>query len=254
MILFSLIAVIAIVTWLLSTEGVWGAASTFVCVILAGLLAMNFFEPVAMILNYFVPALLEYADFIALVGLFAGFTWGLREGTAYLAPVDIRMPDMLEMIGKWVFSAITGYVTMAILLTALHTAPLPREFFDFRPESSVFFGMYPDRQWLGFVQYVSENSLRTSVTVQDPVTKQYVIDPVTRQQVVMPNIFDGQYRRVGDPQMPHPNLVWSSFPMRYAMRRAQMEQGGSAGGAGGAGVKTVRPVAAPGTPSGTPGF
>jgi hypothetical protein len=240
MILGCLILILGVVTWLVATEGVWGAASTLVCVVISGLIAMNFFEPLALYLNYFVPALSEYVDFISLVGLFAVSTIVLRESTAYLSPVDIRMPDLLDLVGKWVVAAVVGYVTMAILLTALHTAPLPREFFDFRPESPTFFGIAPDRQWLGFVQYVSEHSLKRTVTVIDPVTKQPLLDPLTRQPLTMPNIFDGQFRRVGDPQTPHPNSIWSSFPIRYAMRRAQIEQGGVA-----AATQPLQPVAVP---------
>lgn len=244
MILGGLVLIIGIVTWLLSMEGAWGAASSFLCVLIAGLLAMNYFEPLALYLTFFVPAIAEYADFVALVGLFGGLTFGLRELTAWLSPVDIRLPDLFDTIGKWVFSAVTGYVTMAILLTSLHTAPLPRDFFDFHPETPAFLGLAPDRQWLGFVQYVSENSLKRSIQVKDPLTGMPVADPVTQLPLTMPNIFDGQYRRVGDPQAPHPNTIWSSFPIRYAMRRSQIEQGGLASA-------TAAPAAAPAPTSGS---
>jgi hypothetical protein len=221
MILFCLIAIIGVIAWLLSTEGVWGAASTLLCVIVSGLIAMNFFEPAAMYLTHFVPAAAAYADFVCLVGLFAGLVIGLRELTEYLAPVDIRVPDLLDTIGKWGFAAVTGYVTMAFLLTALHTAPLPREIFDFRPETPVFFGIAPDRHWLGFTQYVSEHSLQREITS---------MDPATGKPYSGPNIFDGMVRKIGDAE----NTVWSSFPIRYAMRRSQIEKGEFVGGVAGA--------------------
>jgi hypothetical protein len=203
-ILFALVAVIGIVTWLVSQEGIWGAASILVCVVLSGLFAMNFFEPLTLVLTRFLPGLANYADFAALVGLFAGSMLALRAASEYLVATDIRVPDLLDTIGKWGFAAISGYVTMAFLLTALHTAPLPREFLGFRPEERIFFGIAPDRQWLGFTQYVSEKSLR---------------------RLGQPNVFDGMVRQVGDPQAPHPNRVWASFPIRYAARRGQIEQG-----------------------------
>ena len=229
--LIAIVAVIGIVTWLLSTEGVWGAASTLICVVLSGLVAMNFYEPAAMYLVHFLPAASDYADFVALVGIFGLATFGLRELMAYLTPVDIALPDLLDTIGKWGVSLVTGYVTAAILLTALHTAPLPRDFLDFHPEQPMFFGLYPDRQWLGFVQYVSEHSLSRRVAVIDSVTSMPVVDPLTQQQMFLPHAFDGGYRKVGDPQAPHPNTIWPSFPIRYAMRRSQIEQGGSGEGA-----------------------
>jgi hypothetical protein len=243
-ILIAIVAVIAIVTWLLSTEGVWGAASTLMCVVLSGLVAMNFFEPAAMYLIHFVPKISDYADFVCLVGLFGLATFGLRELTAYLTPVDIRVPDVLDNIGKWLVSAATGYVTAAILLTAVHTAPLPRDFFDFHPEQPMFFGMYPDRQWLGFVQFVSEHSLSRTVSATDPVTNQPVVDALTQQPLFLPHTFDGGYRKVGDPQAPHPNVIWSSFPIRYAMRRSQIEKG-----AGGEAAPTQPLPAVPVAPS-----
>ena len=250
--LVGLLAIIGIITWLLSTEGAWGAASTLVCVVISGLVAMNFFEPAALYLSAFVPAISIYADFVSLVGIFGLCVIGLREATEYLVPTDIRVQDMLDLVGKWGFAAATGYVTMAILLTALHTAPLPRDFFDFRPETPVFFGLAPDRQWLGFTQYVSEHSLSTKRSpVVDPVTKRPVIDPVTKSPLHMPNVFDGMIRNAGDPQSPHPNVVWASFPIRYAMRRSQIEKGGVV--AAGGGTKTVQPVLIPNT-GGVPNF
>jgi hypothetical protein len=229
MILFCLIAVIGVITWLLSQEGIWGAASVLVIVVLSGLVAMNFFEPAAILLTRFVPAVGNYADFICLVGLFAGSVFGLRYLSEYLVPVDIRVPDMLDMIGKWGFAAATGYVTMAILLTSLHTAPLPREFFDFKPETPIFLGVAPDRQWLGFTQYVSERSL-ANYTGFDQAT-----------QKALPNIFDGQIRKVGD----SPNAIWSSFPIRYATRRSMIARGENAGG-------LAAPPKASSTPTGAP--
>lgn len=232
MILFCLIAIIGIITYLLSMEGIWGAASTFLCVVIAGLIAMNFFEPLALYLTHFVPAIAAYADFVALVGLFAALVIGLRELTEYLAPLDIRVPDLLDTIGKWGFAIVTGYVTMAFLLTALHTAPLPREIFDFRPETPAFFGISPDRQWLAFTQYASERSLRTTIKFQDPATG---------LPYEGPNIFDGQVRKIGDT----PNTIWASFPIRYAMRRSQIERGENVAGGGG-----IKPPAPPPPPAG----
>jgi hypothetical protein len=231
LILIALLAIVGVVTWLLSTEGIWGAASTLLCVVVSGLFAMNFFEPAAMYLTHFVPAAAEYADFVSLVGIFAVLVTALRELTEYLAPVDIRVPDLLDAVGKWGFAAVTGYVTMAFLLTALHTAPLPREIFDFRPETPVFFGIAPDRQWLGFTQYVSEHSLQIKVRFTDPSTgKPYE----------GPNIFDGMVKKIGDA----PNNVWSSFPIRYAMRRSQIERGEFVAG-GGPAAKPPPPVPQP---------
>lgn len=139
------------------------------------------------------------------------------------------MIPTLDQVGRWFFGALTGYVTMAILLTALHTAPLPREFMGFKPERSNFFGMAPDRQWLGFVQYVTEKPF-ARIMFQDPSSKELVA-----------HAFDGKYEVLGDKSSPYPNTIWPSFPIRYAMRRDQIGNGGNQGSV--AAPVIIQPVA-----------
>jgi hypothetical protein len=109
---------------------------------------------------------------------------------------------------------------MAFLLTALHTAPLPRNFLGFTPERDNFFNVAaPDREWLGFVQYVSENSLSSSDL----------------------RIFDGPRFLVPN----HENQVWPSFIIRYATRRGL--GGSSAVSQGSASPATTMPRLVPRT-------
>lgn len=203
------LAVVGVIVWCVSTEGLWGAAHTFLCVLLSGLLAMNFFEPAAGYLDGLLGGWKGYSDVLALVGLFTAFVFGLRLGTEHLSPTFIQLPSTFDQVGRWLFGGLTGYVTMAVLLTALHTAPLPREFMGFKPERANFFGMAPDRQWLGFMQYVTEKPF-ARIMFQDPTTKQLVA-----------HAFDGKYELLGDKTQPFSNTIWPSFPIRYAMRREQ---------------------------------
>lgn len=212
------LAVLGLVGWRVAQEGVWGAVQIFLCTLFAGLLAMNYFEPLAGQLRAFVPD--KYCDIGAMLGLFIALTFGLRMGMEYLAPSYIQVFPMLDTVGKYAAGAATGYLTMAFLLTALHTAPLPREFMGFQSERPNFFGSYPDRQWLGFVQYVSEKPLAILMR-----------DKIGDKEVIFARAFDGRYEKVGDPNNPYsmrdssgrdvPQLIWPSFPIRYAMRRAQ---------------------------------
>lgn len=195
-----LLAVVGVVTWCVASEGAWGAGMIFVCTLLAGLLAMNFFEPLANFLEGRISQSWSCRwDIIALLGLFAGLTLLLRTATEYFAPkfmaVDNRVYDVL----RWAFAGATGYTTMAILLTALHTAPLPREFAGFKAERRNFFEMAaPDRQWLGFTQYVSERAWPRGSG----------------------RVFDGPSGRIGTYEG-----IWPSFPIRYATRRQQYSTG-----------------------------
>jgi hypothetical protein len=187
-----LVVIIAIVTWCVASEGAFGAGLTLLCVLFAGLLAMNFFEPLADILDGLGSDMRYYSDFIALVGLFALFVFLGRLATDNIAPTEIEYDSRIYNVARWLFALATGYVTMAILLTAVHTAPLPREFLGFSPERKNLFDFAaPDRQWLGFTQHISEKILGTGA------------------------IFDG-------PKYPEPETtqdIWPSFPIRYATRR-----------------------------------
>lgn len=193
------LAILGIVTWCVASEGAWGAGFIFVSVLLAGLLAMNFFEPLATFLSSNVltsNAWQQRWDCIALVGLFVGFIFLFREITVRIAPTYMQVQPLVHEISRWGFAALTGYITMAFLMTALHTAPLPREFAGFQPERENLFGVVaPDRQWLGFTQYVSEKSMRNGA---------------------LGHIFDGPEYSL--PQ--HQNQIWPTFPIRYASRRA----------------------------------
>lgn len=210
------------VTYCVAGEGAWGAAITAFCVILGGLISMNFFEPICDNLlgsNYYWQARL---DLIVLVGLFGAAVAGLRAGADYLSPTYIGVHRLLHEGARWACGALAGYVTMAFLLTALHTAPLGREFLGFKAERGNFFGMAPDRQWLGFTQWSSE----------------WVFSKWPKR------IFDGPEKSMGDPNVVT-NTVWPSFPIRYASRR-EIGAGGGASASQAPAVKQVAPQKAGG--------
>jgi hypothetical protein len=192
----ALFVILALVTWNVAAEGAWGAAAAFFSVLFSGLIAMDYFEPLADLLQSGLGV--DWAsrvDFIALVGLFAAGVFGLRYLSEYLVPNFIVVNGRFYDVCRWVFGGATGYVTIAFLLTALHTAPLPREFLGFTPERNNLFGqLAPDRDWLGFVQYVSEKSMPSSDDGR---------------------IFDGSNFRLPA----HDNDVWPTFICRYASRR-----------------------------------
>lgn len=196
-----LLVVLGLVTWCVASEGFVGATQICVIVVLAGLLSMNFFEPLATGLSSALPASYQnWADVVALVGLFTAIVFVMRILTEKIAPGFLDAPKAAYESGRWGASLLTGYITMAFLLTALHTAPLPREFMGFTPERNNFLGVTaPDRQWLAFTQYVSERSFRQGGDGR---------------------IFDGPQVTFGDGA--GGNSVWPSFPIRYATRRDRL--------------------------------
>lgn len=209
----AILIVIALVTWQVAAEGAWGAGTMLLIVIFSGLLAMNLFEPVAGALESAMAATGPWRyrwDIIALVGLFAGLVLALRTLSEQLAPRYVTCQTLVFESGRWTFALLTGYVTAAFLLAALHTAPLPREFMGFQPERNNLFGMAaPDRQWLGFTQYVSEKAFhRPNDRVFDGPRFQFEVATYEQQR-------------------------WPSFPIRYASRREQLERTGTSAAAGG---------------------
>jgi len=247
-----LLAIIAVIAWCLSGEGAYAACMSLINVIISGLLAMNFFEPLAAFLSSNVSQSWDGRwDMIALIGLFVVFVTIFRLLTDQLITTYIQVHPLLHQIGSWGGGVLTGYVTMAFLLTALHTAPLPKDYWgyfyaerDRRSGPLSHFG--PDYQWLGFTQHVTEKPFAKTLLVnsgQDTFT--------------MTRMFDGRNgwlwnippKRDSDP----PYDVMPSFPIRYATRREQLSGGPVIGGptSSGGPSKPRQPRPSGGTRSGS---
>ncbi len=199
-----LVAIIALVAWLVASEGAHGAGVTLVATLLSGLLATNFFEPLAAFLAGTMPAYDHYMDLVAFLGLFAICVTILRVLAEQLLPTQLELYGTLYEPLRWGSAVGTGYIVMALVAVSLHLAPLGRDFLGFTPERKNLFGMSPDRQWLGFSQYVSEKSLRCGRVFDAPLYQ-------------APGTLEAR--------------VWSSFPIRYASRRAMLDAGAFAGAA-----------------------
>ncbi|MGV4858666.1 hypothetical protein, partial [Acetobacter senegalensis] len=76
-----------------------------------GMLAMNFFEPVANWLGGISFIGQDSADVMALCGLFAFFVFLLRWATDNLSPTSIDIDGRLYQIIRWGFAVATGYIT-----------------------------------------------------------------------------------------------------------------------------------------------
>lgn len=226
-----LIAIVAVVAWCVSGEGAYAALVSLISVILAGLLAMNFFEALANFLQANVAA--SWAsrwDMISLVGLFVLFFTVFRLLSEQLMPTYIQVHSLLHQIGSWGGGLATGYVTMAFLLTALHTAPLPRDYWGFFPpererRSGPLSAFGPDYQWLGFTQYVTEKPFARTMTVRENPG-----DP----GMEVKRMFDGRTGWFWNLTGEHAQkMVMPSFPLRYASRRERLSGGGATSGGGG---------------------
>jgi len=158
---FLIVIFIAVVASSLS-EGLWGNAITFFNTVVSALLATNFWEPICKWLGSEVPSARYLWDFIVLWALFALSLFVLRVFTDAASKYKMKFIKPVDAIGGLGFSLATGWVVVAFMMMTFHTAPLAREFLGgaFDPEKQMFFGMAPDRHWLGFVQRLSNGSYR----------------------------------------------------------------------------------------------
>jgi hypothetical protein len=131
-------------------------------VVIAGLIAFNFWEPLASLIE---PAFggYGYEDFLCLLILFC-LTLGLmRTMTSLLCPTEIEYPPLLLKPGGALFGLLAGYVTAGILVCMLQTLPWHRQFmyFDAKVESGQALRRYlpPDRMWLALMHHVGAGPL-----------------------------------------------------------------------------------------------
>lgn len=152
----SVLVLILGMTYALASEGLWGAALMFMNSLFAGLIALNFYEPLAGLIAQ-ASFLSGFADTLSLLSLYGVSLLILRLATDQLGPTMVRYPTPIYHLGRWGFGLLGASVTMGILLLGYHTAPIHKKMFygtynyDLKPP----FGVGLDWQWLGFFQYAT---------------------------------------------------------------------------------------------------
>ena len=144
-----------LLTYALSSEGLWGAALMFFNVVFGGLIAFNFYEPLAKLIDS-TGIGWGFSDTLSLLSIFCVSVMLLRMTTETLAPAMVRFPVPIYQAGRLFFALATSLVTMAILVLAFHTAPVHKKIFgaiDYKYKPP--FGMGLDHQWLGFFQFTT---------------------------------------------------------------------------------------------------
>jgi hypothetical protein len=152
----------------LYSEGMWSNAVRLINVIMAALLAMNYFEPVARWMSGWtvlgimdvktMQSLTAIWDYLALWGLFSISLVAFHQLTSRISHVQVRFLQIVDRIGSAVFAVLIGWVMVCFTLATFHAAPMARNFMyeGFNPDNSMFLGILaPDREWLGFTSYLS---------------------------------------------------------------------------------------------------
>lgn len=245
-----LVALMLFMTYVLTSEGAWGATLMFFNVLFGGLIAFNFYEPLADLIDS-TGIGWGFSDTLAMMLIFCASVLLLRLATESLAPAMVRFPNPIYHLTRLVFAFATTLVTFAIILLAFHAAPVHKNIFGYiNYNTKPPFGMGVDHAWLGFFQYTTGDIFaRYGTGARDP----YSTYGKSGSQLMQVHLFDPKGRWLIDKQ-----------ELRPYGEGAILDEGGSGGGGGGGesaapaapeGTTTSRPIGgsvAPVAPLGTP--
>jgi hypothetical protein len=148
----------------LMNSGMWSNTITLINVITSGLLAMNYFEPLAEFLDKQAPSWTYVWDFVSLWFVFGISMLALRGVTDLASKIQVKFHPKVERIGGLLMAVWASWIVLCFATATLHAAPLARNFlggaFQPEPEAKMLFGLQPDRVWLGWVNRESKGALR----------------------------------------------------------------------------------------------
>ncbi|AMV37468.1 CvpA family protein [Planctomyces sp. SH-PL62] len=244
-----LVALMLFMTYVVSSEGAWGAALMFFNVLFGGLIAFNFFEPLANLIDS-TGIGWSFSETLAMMLIFCVSVLLLRLATETLAPVMVRFPNPVYQLTRLAFSFATTVVTFAIILVAFHAAPVHKKVFGYiEYNTKPPFGMGIDHAWLGFFQYTTGDIFATYGSgVRDP----YSTYGKTGNQVVPVHLFDPRGKWLLDKQKARPYGEGEILDEGGGGEAAGGPEGpAGAGGGPGAppGGMTSRPIGGPVAPA-----
>jgi len=145
-------------------EGIFTAFCMLVNVMVAGLVAFNYYEPLAAFLEPMLRGTLEgYEDAISMVALFAGTAALLRSAANALVNNEINYHPLVYQLGAGFFGLVTGYLLAGFLFCMLQTLPWHENFMNFDtklepsdPNAGIRRILPPDRVWLAMMQRASK--------------------------------------------------------------------------------------------------
>ena len=145
-------------------NGLWTNTIMLVNVLTAGLLATNYFEPLADFFDKQEPSLTYVWDFMAIWLIFGAGDDVVASGDGLLRRSQSAVLHCRSSrVGGIVMAIWVSWVLVCFTTATLHTAPLARPFLgdSFRPEpdSRLLFGLDPDYVWLGWVHRESKGPL-----------------------------------------------------------------------------------------------
>lgn len=154
-----LLIAFAIVAGLSARQGLWSSAINVVNITMAGLIATNYFEPLANLAdssgtNYMMDSIMLWA-------LFALSFIILRLITQSLSNHDVHFIKPVDLAGRAVLGIWAGWVFVCFAAFAMVTAPIgaqPLGAWE-SPDAKSFLVFSPERMWMAFAQSRSMGAL-----------------------------------------------------------------------------------------------
>jgi hypothetical protein len=197
LVLLLIFLIVAAAAWF---QGLWNSVVTLINLFLAMMLAFNFFEPLADMIDKRDASYTYLVDFLVLWGLFVVSFGLLRIMTDMLSRKRVGFDFWTETVGRSVMALWVAWLFVGFVCASMHTAPLGPHPLGFQetPTSGNFLGMAPGRQWLAFMQSRSRGAFSRGES-----------DPN------YPNWEEDGKKRVFDPE--------SRFILKYYQRRVDFE-------------------------------
>lgn len=158
--LFLLFVIVAAALWF---QGLWSNAVTLINLLVAMLIATNFWEPTCSLIEGFGAASFTYLlDFIVLWFWFVFAFVFLRLITDLLSRTRVKFEMPVEMAGRSILAIWCAWLVVCFTAFSLQMAPLnniePLGAWA-RPNQASFLFVSPDRLWLRFMQSRSRGAL-----------------------------------------------------------------------------------------------
>jgi hypothetical protein len=157
-----LLIAFAIVAGLSARQGLWSSAINVVNITMAGLIATNYFEPLAKLAdssgtNYMMDSIMLWAVFALSFIIF-------RLITQMLSDHDVHFIKPVDLAGRAVLGIWAGWVFVCFAAFAMVTAPIgaqPLSSWE-SPEAKSFLVLSPEKMWMAFAQSRSMGALSNS--------------------------------------------------------------------------------------------
>jgi hypothetical protein len=141
-------------------EGLFTACVMCCNVVAAGLVAFNFYEPLADQLDMLMGGT-GYEDAICLVAIFSLTLGTLRGITNLAANTAVEFHPAIQLPGGALFGLITGYLVSGFVVCVMQTLPMHEHFMSFEARTdsdqpAIRRFLPPDRVWLAMLHRAGE--------------------------------------------------------------------------------------------------